>query len=87
MQMAEKLSITLPAEMAKAVREKVSAGFYASNSEIIREALRGWLDNEKKLQALDKDIAEGIADIEAGRVRPLDDVCRELDIFFQNGMK
>lgn len=40
---AEKLSITLPAEMVRLIREKVDLGAYASNSEVIREALRdGW---------------------------------------------
>jgi antitoxin ParD1/3/4 len=33
MRPAEKLSITLPAEMARMVREKVEGGAYASNSE------------------------------------------------------
>ncbi len=40
MSIAEKLSITLPAEMAKMVRDKVVAGVYSSNSEVIRDALR-----------------------------------------------
>jgi antitoxin ParD1/3/4 len=39
-QPAEKLSITLPREMAQMVRDKVGTGAYASNSEVIREALR-----------------------------------------------
>ena len=39
-QPAEKLSITLPREMAQMVREKVGTGDYSSNSEVIREALR-----------------------------------------------
>jgi antitoxin ParD1/3/4 len=37
---AEKLSITLPREMAQMVRDKVGTGAYSSNSEVIREALR-----------------------------------------------
>lgn len=37
---AEKLGITLPHEMAQMVRDKVGAGDYSSNSEVIREALR-----------------------------------------------
>ena len=36
----EKLSITLPRDMAEMIRGKVQAGAYASNSEVIREALR-----------------------------------------------
>lgn len=38
----EKLSIALPAEMADAIRDAVDAGDYASNSEVVREALRDW---------------------------------------------
>jgi antitoxin ParD1/3/4 len=38
MRSAEKLSITLPADMARMVRDKVEGGSYASNSEVIREA-------------------------------------------------
>ena len=40
MSVAEKLSITLPAEMARMVRDKVLSGVYSSNSEVIRDALR-----------------------------------------------
>jgi putative addiction module CopG family antidote len=39
-QNAEKLCSTLPAEMARLIRQKVSSGAYRSNSEVIREALR-----------------------------------------------
>ena len=38
----EKMSIALPPEMAATVRQAVEAGEYASNSEVIREALRDW---------------------------------------------
>jgi len=40
MQTTEKLSITLPRDMAEMIRSKVQTGAYASNSEVIREALR-----------------------------------------------
>ena len=36
------MSIALPPEMAATVRQAVEAGEYASNSEVIREALRDW---------------------------------------------
>jgi antitoxin ParD1/3/4 len=36
----EKLSISLPADMARKVRLRVENGSYASNSEVIREGLR-----------------------------------------------
>jgi antitoxin ParD1/3/4 len=73
-QKAEKLSITLPPEMARMIREKVSTGAYGSNSELIREALRGWLDRDRRLAALDAAIAQGVADADAGRVRGIDEV-------------
>lgn len=38
----EKVSIALTAEMAAVVRQAVESGEYASNSEIVREALRDW---------------------------------------------
>ena len=38
----ERITVTLTAEMAKAVRGAVQAGEYASSSEIFREALRDW---------------------------------------------
>jgi antitoxin ParD1/3/4 len=77
MRPAEKLSITLPAEMAEMIRSKVEGGAYASNSEVIREALRFWHDREvTKTQRLDEirnQIAESINDprpsLPAGEVR------------------
>ena len=77
-QNAEKLSITLPAEMARMIREKVSSGAYGSNSEVIREALRGWLERDRRLAALDKAIAHGVADADAGRVQGIDEVRAEM---------
>ena len=38
----EKLSIALTAEQAALVRQVVESGEYASNSEVIRDALREW---------------------------------------------
>lgn len=38
----EKVSIALTPEIAAVVRQAVESGEYASNSEIVREALRDW---------------------------------------------
>lgn len=78
MQPAEKLSITLPPEMANFIRQKVDSGLYGSNSEIIREALRGMMEREKRLEKLDDAIARGMADAEAGRTQEIDEVRAEL---------
>lgn len=51
---AEKLSITLPADMAQMIRREVESGSYSSNSEVIREAVRLWQDyREEREQRLD----------------------------------
>jgi antitoxin ParD1/3/4 len=71
---AEKLSITLPSEMVRVIRGRVSAGAYGSNSEVIRQALREWMDREQRMGRLDDAIARGVADAEAGRVEDIDSV-------------
>ncbi|CAN0378526.1 unnamed protein product [Phaeothamnion confervicola] len=38
----EKISIALTQDMASLVRQAVESGEYASNSEVIRDALRDW---------------------------------------------
>ena len=62
----ERLNITLPADMARLVRSKVAEGRYASNSELIREALRTWAEQEEvrahRLAALRQRIDEADAE-------------------------
>jgi len=60
MQTAEKLSITLPAEMVRIIREKISAATCSSNCEVIREALRSWMEREQRLAALEAAIVRGV---------------------------
>jgi antitoxin ParD1/3/4 len=62
MRPADKLSITLPADMARMVRDKVEGGAYASNSEVIREALRVWQEREAVKAHRMEEIREKIAD-------------------------
>ena len=62
----EKLSITLPRDMAEMIRGRVQAGAYASNSEVIREALRRLQEQEalraQKLAWLQEKIERSLAD-------------------------
>jgi len=60
----ERLSITLPTEMALWVRAKVKAGSYASNSEVIRAAIRIWQEQlrAERLAGIRAKIAEADAD-------------------------
>jgi len=62
----EKPSITLPGELARLVRDKVAAGSYASNSEVIREALRLLKDQdaikEQKVEWLRSEMQKSVDD-------------------------
>lgn len=64
------LTITLPEEMARAVKERVASGAYASDSEVIREGLRALSAQE---QAVERWLAtEGVARFEAYAEAPED---------------
>jgi antitoxin ParD1/3/4 len=72
----ERLTITLPSEMAAIVRGAVEGGDYASSSEVIREALRDWKAKRavqlKEMESLEADIDKGLADLADGRVKDFD---------------
>lgn len=72
----ERLTITLPADMAGMVKGAVEDGDYASSSEVIREALRDWkLRRElrlKQIAELKADIDRGLADIAEGHLHRFD---------------
>jgi antitoxin ParD1/3/4 len=67
------LNVSLPPELENRVRQHVESGLYSSASEVIREALRLFEAYQgvqaANLAALKADIAQGVADISAGRVR------------------
>lgn len=71
------LNVSLPVELENRVRQHVESGLYSSASEVIREALRLFEAYQgvraASLTSLKADIAAGMADIEAGRVRTLDE--------------
>ena len=76
MSSVERLTITLPAEMAGMLKVAVEAGDYASTSEVIREALRDWrMKRELQRHRLDQlraDIDRGLADVTEGRLTEFD---------------
>ncbi len=74
----EKFSITLPGEMARVIRERVSSGDYGSASEVVRDAMRAWLQRERRLAALDAAIARGIRELDAGLGEEGEQVRKEL---------
>ena len=82
----ERMTITMPAEMAAIVKNAVDTGDYASSSEVIRAALRDWKLKRtlqlEELATLKADINVGLADIAAGRVQDF-----EIDRIVERGKK
>jgi antitoxin ParD1/3/4 len=72
----ERLTITLPSDMAAIVKGAVEDGDYASSSEVVREALRDWKVKRAmqlhELAALKAEIDKGLTDLAEGRVKNFD---------------
>jgi antitoxin ParD1/3/4 len=74
----ERITVTMPEEMAAKMRAAVASGEYATTSEIVREALRDWEmyqeQRQAKLEWLRGEIAKGMV----GEGRPMDEVFDDL---------
>jgi len=72
----ERMTITLPSDMAAIVKGAVEGGDYASSSEVVREALRDWKMKRalqlQELASLKADIDKGLTDLAEGRVNEFD---------------
>ena len=72
----ERLTISLPSDMAAIVNDAVAGGDYASTSEVVRDALHDWQAKRelhlRELAALKADIDTGLADLAEGRVKDFD---------------
>lgn len=64
------ISADLGTQLEGFVKRLVEAGRYGSMSEVLREGVRLLQDRESRLAALDAAIARGLADADAGRVKP-----------------
>ena len=74
MRTTQQFSITLPNELADAVRAKVAAGDYATESEVIRDCLRVLLARDRTVEDwLRKDVAAAFDKLKAepSRVQPV----------------
>jgi len=74
----EKFSVTLPSEMARVIHERVDSGAYGSVSEVIRDAMRAWLQRERRLAVLDAALARGMAELDSGQGQDAEQVRKEL---------
>jgi antitoxin ParD1/3/4 len=69
--------------LEEVVHRLVESGRYNSKSEVLREGVRLVEEREKRLEALDQALAKGLADVEAGRVKPLREVADRLIAKYQ----
>jgi len=72
-------SVDLGKPLEKFVDRLVKSGRYNSKSEVLREGVRLIHERESRLAALDASIARGIADADAGRVKPASQVFDRLE--------
>jgi antitoxin ParD1/3/4 len=74
--------VDLTPDIESAIRKRVDSGAYKSDVEVIRAGLvaldRHEEDVKRRLAAFDASIERGLADADAGRVRPADEVFDEL---------
>src|SRR5438128_10540504 len=71
-------SVDLEGKLEEFVADLIASGRYNSKSEVLREGLRLLHERETRLAALDAALARGIADADAGRVTPAEQVFAKL---------
>ena len=77
------ISADLGPQLERFVAKLVETGRYNSKSEVLREGVRLIQEREMRLSVLDQAISRGIADAEAGRVKPISDVAARLESRYQ----
>lgn len=74
----ERLTITMPAEMAAKLRAAVERGEYATTSEVVREALRDWADEQERKAEATAKFRQMLDEVDAGPSYPADQVFAEI---------
>lgn len=81
MRTTKQLSITLPNNMADALKERVASGAYASESEVIRDGLRSLFAREEAIETwLRTEVADSYDELRADPSRAISsaDMCTRL---------
>ena len=68
------MSYAFPPELERLIRQELSTGVYASEDDLLLEAMRVLHDRDEAIAG----IKEGLSNLEAGRVRTLNAVDEEL---------
>ena len=82
------MNVSLNPELEDFVKAKVECGLYTSASEVVREALRLLRERDQlqelKLEELRNNIAEGVAEADAGQLRDGEEVMAEIRQMLRN---
>jgi len=73
------ISADLGQQLEAFVTRLVDDGRYNSKSEVLREGVRLVQEREARLAAIEAAIARGLADVEAGRTKPAEEVFDRLE--------
>jgi len=68
------MSYALPPDVHDQVKQYVAGGHYASEEEVLRAAMRALAFRDEEFAA----IQEGVADMEAGRLQPFEEIDAEI---------
>ena len=83
----ERLVVDLPAELVDGLRDSVRAGDFSSESEALEAMLRVFLSRdgveEPDIETLRAFVAEGIAEADAGKLIPAEEVFADLRARFK----
>ena len=66
--------VDLGDELERAIARMIREGRFASRDEALREGVRGLVDRDAKVATIEQAVRVGLADAEAGRVRPAGEV-------------
>lgn len=71
-------SISLDERDEAFIAGQLASGRYSDPSEVVHDALRLMEEREHRRAALDAAIERGLADVKAGKVKPLEEVAERL---------
>jgi antitoxin ParD1/3/4 len=77
----ERITVTMPEEMAAKLRAAVDSGSYATTSEIVRDALRDWNDQQDRKEVSLAKLRASIDEAEKGPFLDGPTVLAELEDF------
>jgi antitoxin ParD1/3/4 len=73
------MNVSLPDDLIEFVHQEANGGGYGNNSDVVRDGLRLLREQRAQRTALQRLIAEGVAEIESGQGVPLtSDLLRDI---------